>query len=83
MNTHKNPAEHVIERFGGQSSLAALLGKRQSTVQHWAKTGRIPSQWHEQLLVLAHEKGIGLEPKDFVSAVSPSIKPADGSNRYA
>ena len=78
MNTHKNPAEHVIERFGGQSSLAGLLGKRQSTVQHWAKTGRIPSQWHEQLLVLAHEKGIGLEPKDFVSAVSPSIKPADG-----
>ena len=62
MNNKKNPAEQVIERFGGQSSLGSLLGKRQSTVQHWAKTGRIPSQWHERLLELSHEKGIGLEP---------------------
>jgi DNA-binding transcriptional regulator YdaS (Cro superfamily) len=44
MNTQSNPAEQIIQRFGGQSALAELLGKRQSTVQHWAKTGRIPSQ---------------------------------------
>ena len=73
-----NKAKQVIDRFGGQSALAALLGKRQSTVQHWARTGRIPSQWHGQLLELAREKGIGLEPKDFVSVDSPEIAPADG-----
>ena len=78
MNNKKNTAEQVIERFGGQSSLGSLLGKRQSTVQHWAKTGRIPSQWHERLLELSHEKGIGLEPKDFVATGAPSIEPADG-----
>ena len=78
MNDQQNPAEQVIERFGGQSSLAGLLGKRQSTVQHWAKTGRIPSQWHERLLEVAHETGIGLEPKDFVSAGAPSIELAAG-----
>ena len=78
MNTNNNPARQVIERFGGQSQLAGLLGKRQSTVQHWAKTARIPSQWHERLLELAHEKGIGLEPKDFVASGSSVIEPADG-----
>ena len=73
-----NTARQIIDRFGGQSALAALLGKRQSTVQHWARTGRIPSQWHEQLLELARSRGIGLEPKDFVSVDSPEIAPADG-----
>ena len=78
MNNTKNSAEQIIQRFGGQSSLASILGRRQSTVQHWAKTGRIPSQWHEQLLKLAHAKGIALEPNDFVAMDSPSIEPADG-----
>ena len=73
-----NPAEQIIDRFGGQSSLGSLLGKRQSTVQHWAKTGRIPAQWHERLLELAHEKGIGLDPKDFVPTGAPIIEPAEG-----
>ena len=78
MKNQRNPAELIISRFGNQSSLAALLGKRQSTVQHWAKTGRIPSQWHERLMQLAREQGIALEPKDFVTMKSPSIERADG-----
>ena len=78
MSNTPSPAERIVQRFGGQSALAALLGKRQSTVQHWVKTGRIPSQWHEPLMDLAAKKGIALEPADFVSARSPSIKPANG-----
>jgi myo-inositol-1-phosphate synthase len=78
MNQQKNPAEQVIQRFGGQSSLASLLGKRQSTVQHWARTGRIPSQWHRLLLDLAREKGIALEPKEFVPMELPSVETAGG-----
>ena len=78
MKHQLNPAELVISRFGGQTSLSALLGKRQSTVQHWAKTGRIPSQWHAQLMQVARDKGIALEPKDFVAMESPSIQRADG-----
>ena len=27
---------------------------------------------------LAHEKGIALEPKDFITVEAPSIEPADG-----
>ena len=73
-----NNAKQIIERFGGQSALAALLGKRQSTVQHWVSTGRIPSQWHERLLQLAHQQGIALEPKDFVTTEVPGISPSAG-----
>ncbi len=73
-----NNARQIIERFGGQSSLASLLGKRQSTVQHWARTGRVPSQWHARLLDLAYQRGISLEPRDFVVTCAPDIRPAGG-----
>ena len=78
MDNHQNSAKQIIDRFGGQSALAALLGKRQSTVQHWTKTGRIPAQWHGRLLELAREQGVGLEAKDFVSSAATHIEPPDG-----
>ena len=49
-------------------------------MQHWAKTGRIPAQWHERLLELAREKGIALEPRHFVASNGPEIAPADASS---
>jgi myo-inositol-1-phosphate synthase len=76
--TEPNPAERIIARFGGQSALGALLGRRQSTVQHWASTGRIPAQWHQPLISLARQRGIILEAKDFVNTQSHDIAPATG-----
>jgi myo-inositol-1-phosphate synthase len=73
-----NPAERVIRRFGGQSALAQLLGRRQSTVEHWAQTGRIPAQWHQALLALARQRGIVLEARDFVEISKHHIEPAAG-----
>ena len=73
-----NPAERIIARFGGQSALAHLLGKRQSTVEHWASTGRIPAQWHGSLLSLARERGIVLEARDFMETSQHQIEPATG-----
>jgi myo-inositol-1-phosphate synthase len=78
MNNKKNSAEQIINRFGGQSTLAGLLSRRQSTVQHWVKTGIIPAQWHKTLLKLAREKGVSLEAKDFVAQEGIKIKPAKG-----
>jgi myo-inositol-1-phosphate synthase len=78
MNNKMNSAEQIINRFGGQSSLANDLGRRQSTIQHWAKIGRIPSQWQQPLIKLAREKGVALEPKDFISKAGLNIEPADG-----
>src|SRR5256885_8760437 len=73
-----NPAERIIRRFGGQSALAALLGKRQSTVEHWAKTGRVPAQWQVPLMSLARQRGVILEARDFVEPRPATIQSAEG-----
>ena len=61
-----NSAQRIIEKFGGQSALAKLIGKGQSTVQHWASTGIIPAKWQAQLLKLASENGISLSSSAFM-----------------
>ena len=73
-----NASERIIRRFGGQTALANLLGRRQSTIEHWASTGRIPAQWHQPLMSLARQKGIVLEAKDFVTTQPHQIAPAGG-----
>src|SRR4249919_1816577 len=73
-----NPADAIIRRFGGQSALAALLGRRQSTIEHWASTGRIPAQWHGPLMALARQRGVILEAKDFTATQPQPIAPAEG-----
>ena len=50
-------ANEVIARFGGQSALARALGVNQSTVQHWSKTGQIPSWREEQIARAAASSG--------------------------
>ena len=69
-------AKQIIEKFGGQSALARLIGKGQTTVAYWAKTGIIPAKWHETLLSLAAEQGITLVADDFI--FRPKI-----SNKYS
>ena len=59
-------ARQIIDRFGGQSALAALLGKTQSTVGHWAKTGIIPAKWSPVLLQLAKDRSVELSAADLV-----------------
>lgn len=61
-----NPAQRVVAKFGGQSALGALLERRQSTIQHWTKTGRIPAKWQDPLLSLARTHNVDLIPDDFV-----------------
>ena len=53
-------ANEVIARFGGQSALARALGVNQSTVQHWSKTGKVPSWRREQIERAAAQQGITL-----------------------
>ncbi len=62
-----NAAKQIVEKFGGQSALASLLSRNQSTIQHWTKTGTIPAKWHSALLNLATQQGLDLSPGDFLS----------------
>jgi hypothetical protein len=67
MGGEMNPAQRIIQKFGSQSALASLIGKGQTTVQHWGKTGMIPAKWQPRLLKLAAEKGIELSASEFMS----------------
>jgi hypothetical protein len=69
----ESTAARVIEKFGGQSALARLIGKGPSTVQHWAKQGNIPSKWHAELLRLAAERNLDLRPADLVAQPEAQI----------
>ncbi len=66
-----NSAQLVVQKFGGQSALAGLIGKGQTTVQYWTKTGTVPAKWHSKLLRLAQEHGIDLAPGDLVAVEEP------------
>lgn len=57
-------ATEIIDKFGGQSALAKMLNKRQSTVQHWYAHG-IPAKWQKPLMELAAQHKISLKPEDF------------------
>lgn len=74
-------AKDIIARFGGQSALAALIGKGQSTVAYWAKAGTIPAKWQGALLELAAKQGLDLSPGDFVP--EPVSDPAEEINEHA
>ncbi len=63
-----NNAERIVRKFGGQSALARLIGKRQGTVQYWCKTGVIPARWHAELLRVSRAHGIVLLAGEFVEA---------------
>ena len=71
-----NPAQYIIGKFGGQTALARLIGKRPSTVQHWASTGVIHARWHSMLLDLARTQNVDLVPSDFVKVSGESSRAA-------
>jgi hypothetical protein len=76
-----SPAARIIERFGGQSKLAHLLGKSPSTVQYWASTGRIPPKYHARLVALGTEEGVALAPAELV--ILPDAEPEPSSTPTA
>lgn len=68
MELKVNSAKNIVAKFGGQSALAEMIGKRQSNVGYWVKKGVIPAAWHTVLLELAAKKSINLQPSDFLPA---------------
>lgn len=71
-----NSAQRIISRFGGQSQLADEVHTRQSTVQHWSKSGTIPSKWHRPIIEAAVRRGIDISAADFAPIIESSGTPS-------
>ena len=72
-------AKSIVAKFGGQTKLAALIGKGQPTVSYWVKTNRIPAKWQSILLELAKTQGIALSSDDFMSSIKDHELPSNTS----
>lgn len=77
-------AKAIITKFGGQTVLADLIGKGQSTVAYWAKAGKIPAKWQPILLQLATANGVDLTPADFIASAdeSANLMPAEDGQEH-
>lgn len=67
------PAQTVIQKFGGPSALAGLLGIHRTRVSNWQRPkasggtgGSVPQRYHRQLLDYAREREIELKAEDFL-----------------
>lgn len=67
------PADTVIAVFGGMQRIADILGINRSSVWRWQTKralpqldGRVPAQYHVELLAAAKERGIHLTCTDLV-----------------
>ena len=74
-----NAAKYIVDKFGGQTALAAIIGRNQSAIAHWVRAAAIPLKWHAPLLELARSNGIDLSASDFASMAQPDaeIEPSD------
>lgn len=61
-------AKIIVEKFGGQTALANILGIGQSSIAYWVMKGVIPSKWHAKLLSVGLQNSIDISPADFITA---------------
>ena len=66
-----NRVESLIARFGSQSELARLMDTKQSTVQYWATTGRIPAKWHKKIVEAGNSIGLNVDPLELQPSRAP------------
>lgn len=60
----------IVDKFGGQTALAELVGVKQSAIAYWVKKGSIPSKWHSKIMSLANDNGVLLDASE-LSMSSP------------
>lgn len=63
-------AKKIVEKFGGQTALANILGIGQSSIAYWVMKGVIPSKWHAKLLSVGLQNSIDISASDFISSDS-------------
>lgn len=77
-----DPAHSIIETFGGISAVAKIAGVTPHSVMRWRTprekggTGGFIPHWHVQrLLKAASDRGLPLQPVDFMPASPGSAAP--------
>lgn len=60
-----NPAERIVEKFGGTRPMARITGRPPSTIQSWKDAGFIPARHQPDVLMLGRTAGIDIGPGDF------------------
>lgn len=76
-----NRIDSLISRFGSQSELARLLQSKQSTIQYWSSTGRIPAKWHKKIIEVGKQIGLNIDPLELQPSrmVTNPIQPEGGN----
>lgn len=60
-----NPANRIIQRFGGITQSARAWGKAKSTVQRWKDSGFIHPDYYPGILEAAVVEKVHLDARDF------------------
>lgn len=63
--THIGSITELVEFFGGDTALAAMLDISQSAVAHWKLRSQIAAGWHLRLLVEISRRGATVDPEVF------------------
>lgn len=67
--------DNLVNRFGSQSELARAIDTKQSTVQYWASTGRIPIKWHAKIIEAGRSIGLHIDPIELQTSYSTPSMP--------
>lgn len=62
---------NLISRFGSQSDLARAIGTKQSTVQYWSSTAKIPIKWHAKIIAAGKVIGLHIDPIELQGSRAP------------
>jgi len=63
--THIGTIAELVEFFGGDTALAAMLDISQSAVAHWKLRKQIAAGWHLRLLAEISRRGATVDPEVF------------------
>jgi DNA-binding transcriptional regulator YdaS (Cro superfamily) len=61
-----NPADVLVEKFGGKSQAARMLGVSRQVVNYWTRTGEVPGKHIRHIIEVAKLHGIRMTEKDLI-----------------
>jgi DNA-binding phage protein len=63
------PASVIVERFGGATAVARIVGVHRTRIYTWLRSGRVPQAHQLKLLEEARQRGLPLTAEELIGAV--------------